>query len=107
MNFSLLRRLAGSAETSHVWHDRAHAGGQQSANKSLSAFGRRIGKGKCPAEYLAEHPLALFQERKNTVELSELAEPVDKATVQQDDSRSFAFVVVGDLDSVKGRERLQ
>jgi len=32
-----------------------------------------------------------------------LAEPVDKAAVEQGQGRSFALVVVGDLDYVKGR----
>ena len=97
----LLSWLTGSTEASHVGNDSTGADGQQRAYESWSTFGRGIGKWKSPAEQVTEHRLALFQERKNTIEVSKLAEPVDKAAVEQDDSGSLAQVVIGDLDSVK------
>jgi hypothetical protein len=50
--------------------------------------------------------LPVFQYRKNAVEVSELAHAIDSESMQQDDGRSFALVVIGDPDSVKGSESL-
>ena len=53
----------------------------------------------------AEHLLPSFEDREDSLELSELTEAIDKPSMQEDDSTSLALVMVGDLNSVKGGER--
>jgi hypothetical protein len=103
----LLSGLARSAEASHVRQDSAGTASQESLKQSLSALGRRIGQRKGTAEQFAEHALALLKQRKNTLELAELPKSIHKATVHQDDCRSLALVVVGDLYAIKRCECLQ
>lgn len=44
--------------------------------------------------------------RKDTVEISEPTKPIDIPSVQENNGRIFTFVVIGDLDSVKGSEEV-
>jgi hypothetical protein len=53
---------------------------------------------------LAEHLLPFFKQREDSLELSELTEAIDEPSMQEDDSTPLALVMVGDLNSVKGRE---
>jgi hypothetical protein len=48
--------------------------------------------------------LPFFKYRENPLKLSKLAEPIDIPAMQEDDSRSFTLVMVGDPNSVEGRE---
>jgi hypothetical protein len=48
--------------------------------------------------------LPFFEYGQNPLKLSELSEPIDIPSMQQGDSRSFSLVMVGDPDSVEGRE---
>jgi len=70
-----------------------------------AAFERRIRKWKCSAKHLPEHFLAFFEYWENPLELSELTETIDIPSMQEDDSRTLAFVMVGDAGSVERRER--
>jgi hypothetical protein len=56
------------------------------------------------AEYLAEHLLPFFESRAYALEVSELAQCVDSESMQQEDGRAFALVVIRNMESVEGRE---
>jgi len=48
--------------------------------------------------------LLLFQRWKNTFEISELPPPIDITSMQENNYRALTLVMIGDPDSVKGRE---
>jgi hypothetical protein len=96
--------FVGSPEPAHVWQDGPHLGRQQCPDHTWSSFEWRIRKRKCPAKCFSEHLLQFFKYRENPLKLSKLAEPIDIPSMQEDDSRSFTFVMVGDPNSVEGRE---
>jgi hypothetical protein len=48
--------------------------------------------------------LSLFRQRKHTLEISELTQPIEIPTMQEDDGRALTLVIVGDSDSIKGCE---
>jgi hypothetical protein len=69
-----------------------------------ASLGGRIGQMGRLAENLAEHLLSFFAYRTHTLEVSELSQGVDSESMQQEDGGALAFVVVGDAESVEGRE---
>jgi len=102
-----LAGLVRCAEAAHVGQDGSGTGGAQGMRKAGSTFGGRIRQRKRPAENLAKHLLQVFVCREYALEVSELTQCVDAESVQQDNGRAFAPVVVGDVCSVKGRKCVQ
>jgi hypothetical protein len=51
--------------------------------------------------------LSSFQTRKNSLEVSELTKRIDVSAMQENDSRAIALIMVSDVDSIKGYERIQ
>jgi hypothetical protein len=99
--------LVRCAEAAHVGQDGPGTGGAQGMRKAGSTFGGRIRQRKRPAENLAKHLLPFFEYRKYALEVSELTQCVDSESMQQDNGRAFALVVVGNAESVEGCECVQ
>jgi hypothetical protein len=55
-------------------------------------------------EHFSKHFLSFCQQRKDTLEFSELAQSIDSKSMQQDDGWPFTLVMKSDLNSVVGRE---
>ena len=72
--------------------------------KAGPALTGRIGQWRRSAEYLSEHLPPFFESRAYVLVVSELAQCVDSESMQQQDGSAFALVVLGNMESVEGRE---
>jgi hypothetical protein len=100
-------RFRGSTEGAEIGENHSRICSEECGDNPPAPFRRRIGQGRSSAEGFDKKLLPLFQDWQNSVETSKLPKGINSITMQKNDRKSFALVMVSDGGSIEGCESFQ